>query len=59
MNEGNSAMAKPNMAEFIAEWEKAHDHGAMSGAMLMKYGPEDYAGAAICVRGATCPSCSP
>lgn len=44
-------MAKPNMAEFMAEWEKTHDHGVMPGAMLMKYGPEDYVGAAICVRG--------
>ncbi len=44
-------MTKPNMAEFMAEWGKTHEHGVMPGAMLMKYGPEDYVGATICVRG--------
>lgn len=44
-------MAKPNMAEFMAKWAQTHDHGTLPGAMLMRYGPEDYVGATICVRG--------
>ncbi len=44
-------MAKPNMAEFMAKWGQTHEHGVMPGAMLMRYGPEDYIGATICVRG--------
>jgi hypothetical protein len=44
-------MTKPDMPTFMAEWSKAHDPGAMPGALLMKYGPEDYVGATICVRG--------
>lgn len=44
-------MTKPKVAEFMAEWEKTHERGVLPGAMLMKYGPEDYVGATICVRG--------
>lgn len=44
-------MAKPNMDTFMAEWEKNHGHLEMPGALLMKYGPEDYVGATIAVRG--------
>ncbi len=35
----------------MAEWTRTHEHGVMPGAMLMKYGPDDYVGATICVRG--------
>lgn len=44
-------MAKPDMGKFMAEWTKTHGHLEMPGAMLMKYGPQDYVGASICVRG--------
>jgi hypothetical protein len=44
-------MAKPDMEEFMAEWTKIHGHLELPGAMLMKYGPQDYVGGAICVRG--------
>lgn len=35
----------------MAEWNKTHGHLEMPGALLMKYGPEDYVGATIAVRG--------
>ena len=35
----------------MAEWTKTHGYLEMPGALLMKYGPEDYVGAAIAVRG--------
>lgn len=44
-------MAKPNIDTFMAEWTKHHDHLEMPGALLMKYGPEDYVGATVAVRG--------
>ncbi|WP_426105437.1 type VI immunity family protein [Massilia sp. TSP1-1-2] len=44
-------MAKPNADAFMAEWTKTHGPLDMPGAMLMKYGPEDYVGATIAVRG--------
>jgi hypothetical protein len=43
-------MAKPDMEKFMAEWTKTHGHLEMPGAMLMKYGPEDYIGATVAVR---------
>lgn len=47
----SSAMAKPDLNEFMAEWGKTHAPLEMPGAMLMKYGPENYIGASIAVRG--------
>ena len=44
-------MAKPDMDAFMAEWNAKHGHGVMPGAMLAKHGPENYVGAALCVRG--------
>jgi hypothetical protein len=44
-------MTATTKEEFMAEWHRTHDHGVLPGAMLMKYGPEEYIGAAICVRG--------
>jgi hypothetical protein len=44
-------MAKPDLEKFMVEWTKTHGHLEMPGAMLMKYGPQDYVGAAVCVRG--------
>lgn len=44
-------MAKPDMDTFMAEWNKTHDPLEMPGALLMKYGPQDYVGATIAVRG--------
>lgn len=44
-------MAQLNMDTFMAEWTKNHGQLEMPGALLMKYGPEDYIGASICVRG--------
>ncbi len=44
-------MAKPDMDAFMAAWAKTHPPLEMPGAMLMKYGPEDYVGATIAVRG--------
>lgn len=44
-------MTKPTKAEFMTEWTRKQGHGVMPGAMLMKYGPQDYVGATICVRG--------
>jgi hypothetical protein len=44
-------MFDSKVGAFMAEWEKSHEHGVLPGAMLMKYGPEDYVGAAIAVRG--------
>jgi hypothetical protein len=44
-------MAKPDMEKFMAEWTKTHGHLEMPGALLMKYGPQDYVGACIAVRG--------
>lgn len=34
----------------MEEWYRSHSPDVMPGAMLMKYGPEDYVGAALCVR---------
>ena len=44
-------MAKPDLGAYMAKWNETHGRDAMPGAMLMKYGPEDYVGAALCVRG--------
>lgn len=44
-------MHNSKVGAFMAEWEKSHEHGVLPGAMLMKYGPEDYVGATIAVRG--------
>jgi hypothetical protein len=35
---------------FMINWMSTHDHGVLPGAMLMKYGPEDYIGATLAVR---------
>lgn len=44
-------MAKQDMDAFMAEWTKTHGRLEMPGAMLMKYGPENYIGATLAVRG--------
>ena len=44
-------MQNAKLDTFMAEWGKTHEHGVFPGAMLMKYGPEDYVGATIAVRG--------
>ena len=44
-------MTKPKMESFMAEWSKTHGQLEMPGALLMKYGPQDYVGATIAVRG--------
>ena len=43
-------MARLDMDKFMAEWSKGHGRLEMPGALLMKYGPENYVGATICVR---------
>lgn len=35
---------------FMLDWMKTHDRGLLPGAMLMRYGPENYIGAALAVR---------
>ena len=35
---------------FMVNWMKTHEHGVLPGAMLMKYGPENYVGATLAVR---------
>lgn len=44
-------MAVSKKEQFMDEWTRTHEHGVLPGAMLMKYGPENYVGATICVRG--------
>lgn len=44
-------MATSKKEQFMAEWTRTHEHDVLPGAMLMKYGPEDYVGATVCVRG--------
>jgi len=44
-------MEKPDIEKFMAKWNKTHGHLEMPGALLMKYGPQDYVGATIAVRG--------
>ncbi|PWF47792.1 DUF3396 domain-containing protein [Massilia glaciei] len=39
------------MESFMDEWIKTHERDVLPGAMLMKYGPQDYVGATIAVRG--------
>lgn len=35
---------------FMVNWMNTHEHGVLPGAMLMKYGPENYIGATLAVR---------
>ena len=44
-------MEKDKLDAFMTEWIKTHGEGVSPGALLMKYGPEDYVGATIAVRG--------
>jgi len=44
-------MDNSKVGAFMTEWERSHERGVLPGAMLMKYGPEDYVGATIAVRG--------
>jgi len=44
-------MTASKKEQFMEEWTRTHEHGVLPGAMLMKYGPENYIGATICVRG--------
>ena len=44
-------MTKSKMESFMEEWNKTHERDVLPGAMLMKYGPQDYVGATVCVRG--------
>lgn len=36
---------------FMEKWRQTHEFGALPGAMLMTYGPEEYVGATLCIRG--------
>jgi hypothetical protein len=44
-------MDKVALDAFMVNWMRTHDHGILPGAMLMNYGPEDYIGATLAVRG--------
>lgn len=44
-------MEKEKLDAFMTEWMTTHGEGVLPGAMLMKYGPEDYVGATLAVRG--------
>jgi hypothetical protein len=44
-------MEKAELDKFMVNWLKTHEHGVLPGAMLMKYGPQDYIGATLAVRG--------
>jgi hypothetical protein len=44
-------MEKAELDTFMINWLKTHEHGVLPGAMLMKYGPQDYVGATLTVRG--------
>lgn len=43
-------MQNPALDTFMINWMKTHDRGLLPGAMLMRYGPENYIGAALAVR---------
>jgi hypothetical protein len=44
-------METDKLDAFMTDWMKTHDHGILPGAMLMKYGPVDYIGATLAIRG--------
>lgn len=44
-------MEKAELDKFMVNWLITHEHGVLPGAMLMKYGPQDYIGATLAVRG--------
>ncbi|MET3134596.1 hypothetical protein AAKU55_004896 [Oxalobacteraceae bacterium GrIS 1.11] len=44
-------METSKLDAFMTEWMKTHEAGVLPGAMLMKYGPQDYIGATLTVRG--------
>ena len=44
-------MENPARDIFMVNWLKTHEFGVLPGALLMKYGPENYIGATLAVRG--------
>jgi len=44
-------MEKTELDSFMVNWINTHEHGVLPGAMLMRYGPHDYIGATLALRG--------